>query len=55
MSMILVLIAAAFVIWALIDIFKSRMETSNKVLWFAVVILFPLVGSVLYYFVARDK
>lgn len=53
MYMILVLIAAAFVIWALVDIFKSRLETDKKVLWFAVVVLFPLVGSVLYYFGGR--
>mgnify|MGYP003680110396 CR=1 len=53
MSMILVLIAAAFVIWALVDLFNSRLETNKKVLWFALVILFPIVGSVLYYFVGR--
>jgi len=53
MYMILVLIAAAFVIWALVDIFQSRLETNKKVFWFAVVILFPLVGSLLYYFIGR--
>ena len=53
MYLILVLVAAAFVIWALVDIFRSSMPTSKKVVWFIVVILFPLVGSIVYYFVGR--
>ena len=53
MYMILVLIAAAFVIWALVDLFQSSLTTDKKVLWFALVILFPIVGSVLYYLVGR--
>ncbi|MFY0653973.1 MAG: PLDc_N domain-containing protein [Cyclobacteriaceae bacterium] len=53
MSTILVLVAAAFVIWALVDIFRSSLPTNTKVLWFVVVILFPILGSIVYYFVGR--
>ena len=34
---------------ALIDIFRSGMSTTEKVLWALAVLLFPLIGMILYF------
>jgi hypothetical protein len=39
----------------LIDIFKSGMPTTNKLLWAIVVIFFPVLGMILYYFLGKGK
>ncbi len=38
---------------ALVDIFKSSMTTTMKVVWALVVILFPVVGMILYFLLGR--
>ena len=37
-------------VWAIVNIFQSSAETGNKVLWTVVVILLPLLGFILWYF-----
>ncbi len=37
-------------VWAIINIFQSSAETGNKVLWTVVVILLPVLGFILWYF-----
>lgn len=44
-----VLIFAADV-WAVISIFQSDASTQKKVLWIVLVVLLPLVGLVLWFF-----
>jgi hypothetical protein len=44
---IIVLIAD---VWAIVNIFQSSAETGNKVLWTVVVILLPVLGFILWYF-----
>ncbi len=37
-------------IWAIINIFQSSASNEKKLLWIIVVILLPLVGLILWYF-----
>ena len=51
------LAAAAFIfwLWVLIDILKSEFEGANKIVWLLTVILLPLLGAVLYWFIGREQ
>lgn len=53
----LICIFAPFVLWviALIDIIKSDFAGNNKILWIIVVLLLPLLGAILYFFVGRKQ
>jgi succinate dehydrogenase/fumarate reductase cytochrome b subunit len=44
---LLVLIAD---VWAIVNIFQSSADTGRKVLWTVLVIVLPLLGFVLWYF-----
>jgi succinate dehydrogenase/fumarate reductase cytochrome b subunit len=37
-------------IWAIVNIFQSGADTGKKVLWTVLVILLPLVGFILWFF-----
>jgi hypothetical protein len=37
-------------VWALINIFQSSADTGKKVLWVVVVIVLPVLGFILWYF-----
>jgi hypothetical protein len=37
-------------IWAIVNIFQSGAETGKKVLWTVLVILLPIVGFILWFF-----
>jgi Phospholipase_D-nuclease N-terminal len=37
-------------VWALINIFQSSADTGRKVLWTVLVILLPVLGFILWYF-----
>lgn len=40
---------------AIVDIVKSNKSTGKKVLWIIAVLVLPVLGPLLYYFVGRDK
>jgi len=40
---------------ALIDILKSEFAGSNKLIWVTVVIAFPVIGTVLYFFIGKQQ
>lgn len=40
--------AAAIAIYAMLDILRSRMKVNRKMLWFAIVVVFPIVGPIIY-------
>lgn len=42
-------------IFAIIDILKNEFTGSNKLIWIIVVLLAPLIGSVLYFFIGRKQ
>ncbi len=37
-------------VWALVNIFQSSADTAKKVLWVVLVILLPVLGFILWYF-----
>ncbi len=37
-------------IWAIVNIFQSGADTGGKVIWTVVVILLPVLGFILWYF-----
>ena len=51
---ILTVVTIIFQLWALVDILKNEFTGYNKIIWLIVVILVPLVGFILYYFIGRD-
>lgn len=40
---------------ALVDVFKSSMSTLNKVIWALVILLFPVVGMILYFLFGKKS
>lgn len=44
------------VVAALVDVIRNEFEPShNKLIWVIVIILLPVLGSVLYFFVGRNQ
>lgn len=44
------------VIMALVDILKSEFDPEqNKITWVVVVLIIPLIGSILYFFIGRNQ
>ena len=48
------LLLTAFWIWMLVDCLTSAMPTNEKILWALVMLIVPLIGSILYFFVKRS-
>ena len=40
---------------AIINAVKSSLDTVKKVIWIAVIILLPVIGLILYFFLGRKK
>jgi len=55
-SGILGLLILAGDIWAIINIFQSSVSNEKKLLWILVVVLLPLLGLILWFFLGpRDR
>lgn len=50
-----VLWVIVFILWiiALIDVWKGPKETGAKVLWTLLILIFPLIGVIIYYIFGR--
>lgn len=44
------LIVLIFDVWAIVNIFQSGADTGKKVLWTVLVIILPVLGFILWYF-----
>ncbi len=56
MMMSLITVAAfVFWIWALVDILKHEFTGSNKLIWLLAVIMVPMIGMILYWFIGREQ
>ncbi len=49
------LLCAIFWLWMLIDLLVSRHSTGTKILWVILMLFLPVLGSILYFFLARGK
>ncbi|WP_295653101.1 PLDc N-terminal domain-containing protein [uncultured Mucilaginibacter sp.] len=55
-GLIFFIIELILVVYALMDIFKnSSFSQSTKLLWFIIILLIPILGSLLYLFWGRTK
>ncbi len=55
MSSLLMVAAFALWIWALVDILRNEFTGSNKLIWLLAVIMIPMIGMILYFFIGRDQ
>ena len=55
MGGLLSIVTLVLYVIAIIDALKSSLETSKKVLWIIVILILPILGAVIYYFVGRKK
>jgi hypothetical protein len=55
MMSLIMLAAFAFWIWALVDILKNEFTGSNKLIWLLAVVMVPLLGMILYWFIGREQ
>lgn len=51
----LLLVSIALWIYCLIDILKNKFEQNDKIIWVLVVLLLPILGSILYLFIGKNK
>ncbi|HEX4328732.1 MAG TPA: PLDc N-terminal domain-containing protein [Burkholderiales bacterium] len=49
------LVILALDIWAIINIVKSGAPDTNKILWVVIVILLPLIGLILWFFLGPGR
>lgn len=49
------LIAIGLWVYCLIDVLRNKFEHNDKIIWTLAVILLPILGSVLYLFIGRNK
>lgn len=52
---LLILMLSVLVVLSLIDILKNEFKGNNKIIWIFIVIIFPVFGSILYYFIGRKQ
>ena len=56
MGTIISILTIVVVIYTLLDIWqKSTMETSSKVIWTIISLLFPLIGCIIYWFTKKQN
>jgi hypothetical protein len=53
MKGLLSLVILVLDIVAIIDVFKSSMSTGKKVLWILLILILPVIGLLLYFFIGR--
>jgi hypothetical protein len=49
---VLILIAD---IWAIVNVFQSGASTGKKVIWIVIILVFPIVGLIIWYFAGPKK
>jgi len=53
MSGLLGLVVLVLDVLAIINVFKSSLSTGKKVLWIVLILLLPVIGLILYWFLGR--
>jgi len=55
MKGLLSLVILVLDIAAIIDVIRSSMDTGKKVLWIILILVLPIIGLILYFFMGRKK
>jgi hypothetical protein len=42
-------------LWILVDVLRSKLDTTMKILWVLVIILIPLISSILYLVIGGNR
>jgi hypothetical protein len=42
-------------IWAILQVFQSGASTGSKILWMVLIVVLPLIGLILWYFMGPKK
>jgi phospholipase D-like protein len=53
LQLILSVLTLVLFVWALVDILSSPRDGMGKLIWIVVVLVLPLLGPILYYFIGR--
>ncbi|QDU70430.1 PLDc N-terminal domain-containing protein [Mucisphaera calidilacus] len=53
LELILSLVVLAVAIYAIIDVVGQPMSTGKKTIWIILILLFPLLGAIIYFLVGR--
>lgn len=48
--MIFSVVVVAIALYTMIDVLRTRMTSTRKMIWFAVVVLVPVLGPAIYFF-----
>ena len=40
---------------AIIDVIRSSMDTGKKILWIILILVLPIIGLILYFFIGRKE
>ncbi|SDM18134.1 Phospholipase_D-nuclease N-terminal [Daejeonella rubra] len=43
------------IVYTLLDLLKSNLPTNTKLLWLIVILIAPILGSIIYFVVGRNK
>lgn len=52
--LLLGIVALALIIYALVDLFKRPMDTTLKIIWALAILVFPIIGSIVYLVIGRS-
>ncbi|MFZ5801606.1 MAG: PLDc N-terminal domain-containing protein [Candidatus Omnitrophota bacterium] len=55
MGGILGLIVLVLDIWAIVEVVKSSLTMGMKILWIVLILVLPVLGLILYFFLGRKK
>lgn len=55
MTGILALVVLVLDIIAILDVFKSSMDSGKKALWIILILVLPVIGMVLYFLLGQKK
>ena len=48
--MIFSVVVVAIALYTMIDVLRTRMTSTRKMVWFAIVVLLPVVGPAIYFY-----
>ncbi|MEQ8336255.1 MAG: PLD nuclease N-terminal domain-containing protein [Cyclobacteriaceae bacterium] len=49
------IVAVSLAIWAMLDVIRASMTMNHRILWMILVILFPVVGPLIYFLKGKKK
>ena len=54
-GLIFAIVAVSLAIWAMLDVIRASMAMNHRILWMILVILFPIVGPLIYFIKGKKK